>query len=168
MFVGLIIGTMTAEAFFAGRLSDHLVTRLSKRTAGVRVPEHRLWLFYPAAVSTAVGLVLFGCTVQFGWHWAVGQVALALIGFGIQIGNTIAVTYVVDCCPHLVMEVTAFYSLHLNLGAFASPFFTVPWVERNGWALSFGLQGLIVLVAATLFVPFLQIRGGRLRHPKSP
>ena len=168
LFVGLIIGTMTAEAFFAGRLSDHLVTRLSRRTGGVRVPEHRLWLFYPAAVSTAVGLVVFGCTVQFGWHLAVGQVALALIGLGIQIGNTIAVTYVVDCYPNLVMEVTAFYSLHLNLSAFASPFFAVPWVERNGWALSFGLQGLIVLVATTLFVPFLQIRGGRLRPPKGP
>ena len=157
---------MIAEAFFAGRLSDRLVTRLSRRTDGVRVPEHRLWLFYPAAVSTAVGLVLFGCTVQFSWHWAVGQVALAFTGFGIQIGNTIAVAYVVDCYPNIVMEVTAFYSLHLNLSAFASPFFTVPWVERNGWALSFGLQGLIVVVSAIIFVPFLQIRGGRLRLPK--
>ena len=159
---------MTAEAFFAGRLSDHLVSRLSRRADGVRVPEHRLWLFYPAAVSTAVGLVLFGCSVQFDWHWAVGQVALALIGLGIQIGNTITVAYVVDCYPHLVMEVTAFYSLHLNLSAFASPFFIVPWVERNGWALSFGLQGLIVLVIASIFVPFLQMRGGRLRFPKGP
>lgn len=159
---------MIAEAFFAGRLSDQLVTRLSRRTDGTRVPEYRLWLLYPAAVSTAVGLVLFGCTVQFSWHWAIGQVALALIGFGIQIGNTITVAYVVDCYPHLVMEVTAFYSLHLNLSAFASPFFTVPWVERNGWALSFGLQGSIVLVSATIFVPFLLIRGGALRLLKSP
>jgi MFS family permease len=159
---------MVAEAFFAGRLSDHLVTRLSRRTNGERLPEHRLWLFYPAAVSTAVGLALFGCTVQFNWHWAVGQVALALIGLGIQIGNTITVAYVVDCYPHLVMEVIAFYSFHLNLSAFASQFFAVVWVERNGWALSFGLQGLIVLSAAVIFVPFLQICGGRLRLPKGP
>lgn len=157
---------MIAEIFFAGRLSDHLVARLSQRTDGVRVPEHRLWLFYPAAVSTAVGLVLFGCTVQFSWHWAVGQIALTSVGLGIQIGNTITVAYMVDCYPHLIMEVTAFYSLHLNLSAFASPFFAVPWVQRNGWALSFGLQGLIVLVVAIVFVPFLQIRGGRLRLPK--
>lgn len=55
------------------------------------------------------------------------------------------------------MDVTAFYSFHLNLSAFASPFFIVPWVDHNGWSLSFGYQALIVGVSSLLVVPFLQI-----------
>lgn len=55
------------------------------------------------------------------------------------------------------MDVTAFYTLHLNLSAFASPFFIVPWVTRNGWALSFGMQALIVFVSTLVVVPLLQV-----------
>lgn len=62
----------------------------------------------------------------------------------------------------MVMDVTAFYSFHLNLSAFASPFFIVPWVERNGWALSFGLQGAIVAGSTIIVVPALQIMSRRL------
>ena len=53
------------------------------------------------------------------------------------------------------MDVTAFYSLHLNLSAFASPFFIVPWVAKSGWALAFGLQGLIIALCTLLIMgPF--------------
>lgn len=161
MYIGLIVGTVIAEACCSGRLSDHLVTRLSRD--GRRSPEHRLWLYWPAAITTAIGLALFGCAIEFNWHWAVTQVALAVMGFGIQIGNTTTVSYCVDCYPDLVMDVTAFYSFHLNLSAFASPFFIVPWVERNGWALSFGLQGLIVAGSTLLVVPALQLYARRTR-----
>lgn len=60
------------------------------------------------------------------------------------------------------MDVTAFYSFHLNLSAFTSPFFIVPWVARNGWALSFGLQAIIVSVSTVIVVPLLQLLPRRL------
>ncbi|CAG7848404.1 SubName: Full=Related to MFS transporter, putative-Neosartorya fischeri {ECO:0000313/EMBL:CCA73663.1} [Serendipita indica DSM 11827] len=153
LFIGLILGTALAEALCSGRLSDNLVTKFS--IAGSRSPEHRLWLYWPAAAATVLGLILFGCSIQFSWHWMIVQVSLAVMAFGVQIGNTTTVSYCVDCYPNLAMDVTAFYSLHLNLSAFASPFFIVPWVTRNGWALSFGLQGLIVAVCTLLVIgPF--------------
>jgi len=65
------------------------------------------------------------------------------------------------------MDVTAFYSFHLNLSAFASPFFIVPWVELNGWALTFGLQAVIVVASTLIVVPFLQIYGKKSRGAKS-
>ncbi|KIM25181.1 hypothetical protein M408DRAFT_220950 [Serendipita vermifera MAFF 305830] len=165
LFLGLIIGTIIAEVFCSGRLSDFLVTKLSK--SGHRSPEHRLWLYWPASLATVIGLALFGSSVQYQWHWIVCEVSLAILGFGVQIGNTITVSYCVDCYPDLAMDVTAFYSLHLNLSAFASPFFIVPWVETNGWALSFGLQSVIVAASTLIIVPFLQIYARRSGIPKT-
>ena len=53
LFLGLFLGTLVAEICCSGRLSDWIVERLAKRNGGVRVPEMRLWLTYPAIVITA-------------------------------------------------------------------------------------------------------------------
>ena len=52
-FLGLLLGTLFSEIFCSGRLSDYLVLRLAKKNDGVRVPEMRLWLAYPAALLSA-------------------------------------------------------------------------------------------------------------------
>lgn len=52
-FIGLILGTLAAEAFFSGTLSDLIVRKLAAKNGGVRTPEMRLWLIYPAALLTA-------------------------------------------------------------------------------------------------------------------
>jgi hypothetical protein len=137
---------------------------------------------------TAIGLALFGCTVQFNWHWFIAQIATFLVGTGIQVGNTTTISYVVDAYPQHVMDVTLFYSFHLNMSAFVSPFFIVPWyasfdldvpdhtnafvgvirIERIGWAWCFGAQGCIVLAGCLTFVPFLYVYGRKLRDRKGP
>ena len=48
LFLGLFLGTLVVEICCSGRLSDWIVERLAKRNGGVRVPEMRLWLAYPA------------------------------------------------------------------------------------------------------------------------
>lgn len=49
----------------------------------MKSPEMRLWLAYPAAVITAVGLLVWGISVDRGYHWTVGQVAFALGEFAL-------------------------------------------------------------------------------------
>lgn len=78
LFIGLIVGTLLSEVFCSGRLSDWIVVKLAHRNAGARTPEMRLWLVYPAALLTAVGLIVWGVSVDRGYHWMVGQVAFAL------------------------------------------------------------------------------------------
>ncbi len=53
LFLGLILGTLFGEIFCSGRLSDWLVIRLAKKNGAVCTPEMRLWLAYPAALSSA-------------------------------------------------------------------------------------------------------------------
>lgn len=38
----------------------------------------RLWLAYPAALLTSVGLIIWGISIDKAYHWMVGQVAFAL------------------------------------------------------------------------------------------
>ncbi|KAG8736192.1 hypothetical protein FRC12_017736 [Ceratobasidium sp. 428] len=168
LFLGFIIGTLISELLFSGGISDYLVRRAAASNNGERIPEKRLLLYFPAALLTTIGLTLFGCTVQLNWHWFVAQVATFLIGTGIQVGNTTTMAYIVDAYPQHVMDVTLFYSFHLNMSAFVSPFFIVPWVERIGWAWCFGAQGFIVLGGCLIFVPPLYIYGRKLRDRKGP
>jgi hypothetical protein len=169
LFLGLFLGTILSEVFCSGRLSDAIVRRLAKRNGGVRVAEMRLPLAFPAILLTGVGLVVWGVSLDKGWHWAVGQVGLffceslffpflfslcpphqhlalpylfsclaralyctstntyAPVGAGIQIGNTVTSSYIIDSYPLQSTAVVIFYAVFLNLSAFVNPvYFTTP------------------------------------------
>lgn len=81
LFIGLILGTLFAEVFCSGTLSDWLVKKLAKKNDGVKVAEMRLWLAYPASLATAIGLILWGISIDKQYHWIVGQIAFFLCKF---------------------------------------------------------------------------------------
>ena len=78
LFLGLIVGIIFSEVFCSGRLSDWLVSRLARKNNDSRVPEMRLWLGFPAAIVSSVGLIIWGLSVDRSWHWMTGQVAFFL------------------------------------------------------------------------------------------
>lgn len=80
-FIGLIVGTLISEIFFSGSLSDWLIVKLSKRPGATRNPEMRIWLVYPAAILSAVGLIIWGISIDRNYHWIVGQVSFAFCKF---------------------------------------------------------------------------------------
>ena len=53
LFLGLLLGTILPEIFCSGALSDDIVASLARKNNGIRVPEMRLWLAYPAILLTA-------------------------------------------------------------------------------------------------------------------
>jgi len=77
-YIGLILGTVIAEVFCSGSLSDWLVLRLSRRNEGQRTPEMRLWFAYPAAIIASLGLLIWGLSIDRSWHWITGQIAFFL------------------------------------------------------------------------------------------
>jgi MFS family permease len=121
LFIGLLLGTVSSEVLVGGRLSDMIVSRLAKKNGGVRLPEMRLWLAYPAGLLTAIGLIVWGISVDRNYHWIVGQIALFLFGAGIQVGNTVICSYIVDAYPLQSMSVIVFYTVCLNFSAFIDP-----------------------------------------------
>ncbi|KAL3432598.1 major facilitator superfamily domain-containing protein [Aspergillus tetrazonus] len=207
LFIGLLLGTVVSEVLCSGRLSDALVARLAKRNGGVRVAEMRIWGVYPAILITAgmptpqfftlvknrladrvrgeVGLILFGVSIDKSYHWMVGQIAFFLFAAGIQIGNTITSSYIVDSYPLQSTSVIIFYAVFLNLSAFVNPvrtllfpssltistanadnvqkFFITPWQESIGWTWTFTTQALIVVGPAALLFVALQRYGAKIR-----
>ncbi|KAF2762094.1 major facilitator superfamily transporter [Pseudovirgaria hyperparasitica] len=163
LFIGLILGTLLSEILCSGTLSDWLVVKLAKRNAGVRTAEMRLWLAYPAALLSAIGLVIWGISIDRGYHWIVGQIAFFLFGAGIQMGNTVVAAYVVDCYPLQSMAMVTFYAVILNLSAFVNPFFIVPWVDAVGYTWTFAAQGIITFFVSVPALAALHFFGARIR-----
>ncbi|KAF1972471.1 major facilitator superfamily transporter [Bimuria novae-zelandiae CBS 107.79] len=164
LFLGMIIGTLISELFFSGALSDKIVLRDAKANNGIRTAESRLWLAYPAALLTSVGLIVWGISIDREYHWMVGQVATALFAAGVQMGNTVTTSYIVDCYSLQAMSIVTFYSVHLNLSAFISPFFIVPWVDASGFAWTFAGQGIIVFFFCVPVFALVHIFGARIRN----
>ncbi|KAL2851450.1 hypothetical protein BJY01DRAFT_244967, partial [Aspergillus pseudoustus] len=83
---------------------------------------------------------------------------------GIQIGNTVTSSYIIDSYPLQSTAVVIFYAVFLNLSAFVNPFFIAPWQESAaGWTWTFTTQALIVMVPGTLLFAGLWRFGARLR-----
>ncbi len=59
------------------------MVKLAKSNNNQKTPEMRLWLIYPAAVLTAIGLIVWGISLDRGYHWMVGQVGFALCKFAL-------------------------------------------------------------------------------------
>ncbi|OBT62318.1 hypothetical protein VE03_09066 [Pseudogymnoascus sp. 23342-1-I1] len=165
LFIGLLVGVVSAEALCSGRLSDRIMAILTKRNDNQRVPEMRLWLGYPAAVISAIGVLLWGLSVDNHWHWMVGQVAFFLYAFGQQTGNTVVSSYLVDNYPEHANEVITFYAVILNLSAFADPWFINIWVDASGYTWSFAAQAIICVGLVIPAYAVLQNFGPRLRKP---
>jgi hypothetical protein len=168
LFLGLILGTLSSEILCSGSLSDKIMAKLTTRNAGVRVPEMRLWLCYPAVLITAIGLIVWGISVDQNMHWMVGQVALFLFGAGIQIGNTAISAYVVDCYPMHAMSIIVYYAVTLNASAFVSPYFIEPWVVGVGFTWTFAAQGIISFCVIVPVTALLQKYGRRMSEWKGP
>ncbi|OJJ81491.1 putative MFS transporter, partial [Aspergillus glaucus CBS 516.65] len=163
LFLGLFLGTLVSEICCSGRLSDWLVDWLARRNGNIRVAEMRLWLAYPAILVTAVGLIVWGISIDKNYHWMVGQVAFFLFAAGIQVGNTVTSSYIVDSYPLQSTSVVTFYAVFLNLSAFINPFFISSWQASSGWTWTFTAQALIVAGAGTLVFALLQKFGALMR-----
>ncbi|KIY00945.1 uncharacterized protein Z520_03611 [Fonsecaea multimorphosa CBS 102226] len=142
-FTGALVGVIFAEIFCSGHLSDWIVVRLAHKNHGQRTPEMRLWLGYPGALFSAIGLAVWGASVQEGWHWMVGQVSLFLFAVGLQAGNTTLSTYIVDSYPEHAIEVITFYSVIINMSAFIVPWYIYDWTAAVGYGWCFGTQAII-------------------------
>ncbi|KAI7378581.1 hypothetical protein KC336_g19366, partial [Hortaea werneckii] len=163
LFLGLIIGTLVSEVLCSGTLSDRIVQRQAKKMDGIRVAEMRLWLAYPAALLSAIGLIIWGISIDKSYHWMVGQVAFFLFAAGLQMGNTVVCSYIVDCYPLQSMSMIVFYAVLLNLSAFINPFFIAPWVTASGYTWTFAAQGIITFFGGTASLAFLHWKGAALR-----
>jgi MFS family permease len=98
--IGAVIG-----CFWGGWMSDLFVEWYAKRFRnGIREAEDRLWMMYPVAAISPVGMLLFGIGTAYGWSWHVPYVGLGFIGFGWGCAGDLSMAYLMDAYPEMVLE----------------------------------------------------------------
>jgi hypothetical protein len=90
-FVGGVLGTAVA-----GKVSDIIVRYMSRRNGGVYEPEFRLVMAIPITISTCIGLIGYGWSVQERDNWIVPTIFFGVISFGCALGSTTSITFAVD------------------------------------------------------------------------
>ncbi|KAJ5050535.1 uncharacterized protein L3040_002412 [Drepanopeziza brunnea f. sp. 'multigermtubi'] len=145
LVLGLVFGALLAEWVFSGRASDAVVRRLTRIYEGSRHHGMRLWLGYPAAVFSSIGLVVWGFSAAESWHWMAGQCGIFLYAAGLQIGTATLAAYLVDGCKDHAVSAIAFYAFFVNVSAFVSPWFVYAWIEKSGFTWTFSSQAIICI-----------------------
>ncbi|KAL2200153.1 major facilitator superfamily domain-containing protein [Corynascus similis CBS 632.67] len=161
LYFAPIVGTLLAEAW--GHWFNDVLARRYIARYGI---ECRLTATYPAVVVGAVGLVLFGQTLERHLSWVGLALGWAMLCFNTLANMTAVSAYLLDCLPRHAALTGAWLNFGRVVGGFSVAYFQLPWFHRNGPALSFGLQA-VVMVGAALVIVATQIWGRtwRARFP---
>ena len=156
IWISPMIGSLIG-AYFSGPLNDRFVLRLSRRNSGFREPEFRLWAFLPSALIMPAGLILYGVTSAHGLPWIAPIIGTGLVGFGLSVGGTVTMSYILDCYPLLDTQVITTIILIRNIVGFGITWGIQPWIAGMGQQNTFifvGALSFVVTAAALLFIAF--------------
>ncbi|KAJ5305840.1 hypothetical protein N7508_004855 [Penicillium antarcticum] len=148
-FVASVLGTLVA-----GPLIDGVVTRMSKMNGGIFEPEFRLPIMVTYLLFTTTGFFAWGQSAHAQDPWAVPViVCLGLINFGVQLGTTGVVTYIVDCHREKAGEAFAVMNFVKNLFAFGLSFYINGWLDHQGIRNCFFTIGGITMGVTLFTIP---------------
>ncbi|KAL1896112.1 hypothetical protein Sste5346_004852 [Sporothrix stenoceras] len=157
-FVGGVLGTAVA-----GKVSDIIVRAMSRRNGGLYEPEFRLVMAAPVAVTTVIGLMGYGWSVEVKDQWIVPTIFFGVISFGCSLGSTTSITFCVDSYRQYAGEalVTLNFSKNVLHGLVFSLFFN-SWLQSKGSKSVFIWLGVIQLILLLGTIP-MYIYGKRAR-----
>ncbi|RKF60305.1 putative MFS-type transporter [Erysiphe neolycopersici] len=157
-FIGAVLGTA-----LAGKLSDLIVRTMAKQNSNIFEPEFRLVMAIPTVITTVMGLMGLGWSVQIGDRWIIPAVFFGIISFGCSLGAATAITYCVDSYKMYAGEalVTLNFSKNIFHGLIFSLFVT-GWINDDGPKTVFIWLGVIQLIVMGFTIP-MYIFGKRAR-----
>lgn len=157
-FIGGVLGTAVA-----GKVSDIIVQKMSRRNGGVYEPEFRLVMAIPVAIATSIGLMGFGWSAQERDRWIVPTFFFGVVSFGCSLGSTTAITFCVDSYRQYAGEalVTLNFSKNIFHGLVFSLFFA-NWLEDDGPKKVFLTIGGVQIACLLTTIP-MYIYGKRAR-----
>ncbi|RDW87510.1 hypothetical protein BP5796_03204 [Coleophoma crateriformis] len=148
--IGAVIG-----CFWGGYLSDQFVIWMAKRNGGIREAEHRLWMMYPCAIFSPLGMLLFGIGTAYEWSWPVPYVALGFIGFGWGCAGDLSMAYLMDAYPEMVLEGMVGVAVVNNTIGCIFTFTASPWLSTSGTRDCFIAIGVLDFFFVMLTVPMM-------------
>ncbi|PGH03640.1 hypothetical protein AJ80_08661 [Polytolypa hystricis UAMH7299] len=157
-FIGGILGTVVA-----GKVSDIIVRWMTRRNGGIYEPEFRLVMVIPIALTTTIGLMGFGWSVEEKNAWIVPTVFFGVLSFGCTLGSTTSITFCVDSYRQYAGEALVTLNFCKNvLHGFIFSLFFVDWLKSDGAKTVFLALGGIQIACLLTSIP-MYIYGKRMR-----
>ena len=147
--IGAVLGCM-----YAGIVSDYFVLWMARKNKGILEAEYRLYFSIAVAILSPAGLFMFGIASGRGFtNWRTAYMGLAFIGFGWGCAGDIAMAYLMDCYPEMVLEGMVCTSLINNNLACIFTFTCSDWLDASGIENTFIALGVLTFFFTSLALP---------------
>lgn len=156
--IGAIIGCL-----FAGPFSDWFCLWCARKRGGISESEDRLWFFALPGIISPLGLLLFGIGSDRGWSWPVPYVGLGFIGFGWGCSGDLAISYLIDSYPEIVLEGLVGVAVINNTIAMVGAFITQAWLDSAGVAGTYISLAVLDFLVIVVFTALMMMYGKRMR-----
>ncbi|KAK6352849.1 hypothetical protein TWF696_004850 [Orbilia brochopaga] len=160
--IGAIIGCL-----YAGPLSDSFVMWMAKKNNGVKEAEYRLYLGLANLIISPAGLLIFGIGSARGWAWQRPYVGLGFIGFGWGCAGDIAMAYLVDCYPEMVIEGMVGVAVINNTLGMIFTFACSDFIASAGTETSYIIIAVLQIFFVALSIPMI-VWGKAIRKWTAP
>lgn len=140
--IGAVIGCV-----YAGTISDWVTLWLARRNSGIQEAENRLYFLFIPGILSPIGLILFAVGTDQHWHWGPTYFGLGLIGVGFGASGDVALGYLMDAYPDMVIEMMCGVSIINNYIGMVFTFACSPWLEAMGNTNTFIILAVIEFVA---------------------
>jgi hypothetical protein len=156
---GGLIGLLTA-----GKLSDWVAARATRKNGGIREAEMRLPALIPYVILTAVGLIIGGVGFTNNWHWAIVVIfGYGCTGLSVTSVPTIAIAYAVDCYKPISGEIMVVATVLKNTCGFSLSYWVFSQAAEGGMTRPAMIQFALTMGPAALTIP-LYFYGKKLRR----
>lgn len=155
--IGAVIGCI-----YAGILSDYFVLWMARRNGGILEAEYRLYFSLASAVIGTAGLLMFGIGSERALPWQVIYVGLGFIGFSWGCSGDIAMAYLMDCYPEMVLEGMVCTAIINNSISCIFTFVCSDWLDASGTENTYIALAVINFGITILAVPMF-LYGKRIR-----
>ncbi|CDO94624.1 unnamed protein product [Kluyveromyces dobzhanskii CBS 2104] len=155
--IGAVIG-----CFYAGVISDYFVLWMARKNNGILEAEYRLIFSVATAIISPAGLLMFGIGTGRNLPWQVIYVGLGFIGFGWGCSGDIAMSYLMDCYPEMVLEGMVCTAIINNTISCVFTFVCSYWLDASGTENTYIALAVINFAVTSLALP-MYIYGKRVR-----
>lgn len=130
---------------------------MSRRNAGFREPEYRLYSLIPGSFFIGGGLLMYGIGAAHGIHWILPAFGSAFLAVGLVIGGTVTLGFVIDCYKEIAPEAITCIIVIRNTMGFAITYGTVDWIEAQGLQNTFivmGVLAFVIFMSGIIFIAY--------------
>ncbi|KAF1971867.1 MFS general substrate transporter [Bimuria novae-zelandiae CBS 107.79] len=158
--VGAFLGSV-----YTYLVADFTTKHLAKKDIhGYSEPESRIVTSMPALFISTAGTIIFGIIAQnpSSKGWVGLEVAFGMVAFGLMQAPSVGFNYLIESYPVIAGDCFVAVTCSRAIIAFAWTFFVGSWTHDAGYAVPFGIFGMLLGVFGLLTVPYW-IWGKRFR-----